>query len=198
MIPISVNLTLGVGALSYNGQFITAVADQDACPDVSIFAKVQETLRAAASSTAAVTSAAVVLGWRIVRSSVQVITRLVRQTHRLSRVASLSVYTRAPHVCARLGQHVDDVERVLGVTAGSRREQVWCHCSGALHWLLLRGARAAGRDSASRRPRTGHRPTHGHSRRAASDPVAAITKPVSWRRFSKEASLGGMPDEMGR
>ena len=37
VIPISVNLTLGVGALSYNGQFnITAVADRDACPDVSI------------------------------------------------------------------------------------------------------------------------------------------------------------------
>ena len=40
MIPISVNLTLGVGALSYNGQFnITAVADQDACPRrIGVFA----------------------------------------------------------------------------------------------------------------------------------------------------------------
>jgi diacylglycerol O-acyltransferase / wax synthase len=64
VIPISVNLTLGVGALSYNGQFnITAVADLDACPDVSIFANgVQETLRALARSTAAVTSAAAVQG----------------------------------------------------------------------------------------------------------------------------------------
>jgi diacylglycerol O-acyltransferase / wax synthase len=72
VIPISVNLTLGVGALSYNGQFnITAVADRDACPDVNIFATgVQETLRALAKSTATVNSAAVIPGYMTARSSV--------------------------------------------------------------------------------------------------------------------------------
>ena len=39
IVPISVNLTLGVGALSYAGQFIViAVADRDACPDVEVLA----------------------------------------------------------------------------------------------------------------------------------------------------------------
>ena len=39
IVPISVNLTLGVGALSYAGQFtVIAVADRDACPDVEVFA----------------------------------------------------------------------------------------------------------------------------------------------------------------
>ena len=48
--PISVNLTLGVGALSYAGQFtITAVADRDACPDVDVFtAGVLDSLQALA------------------------------------------------------------------------------------------------------------------------------------------------------
>jgi diacylglycerol O-acyltransferase / wax synthase len=36
--PISINMTLGIGALSYAGQFaITAIADRDACPDVDVF-----------------------------------------------------------------------------------------------------------------------------------------------------------------
>jgi diacylglycerol O-acyltransferase / wax synthase len=39
LVPIMGNMTLGVGALSYAGQFnITAVADQQACPDVAVFA----------------------------------------------------------------------------------------------------------------------------------------------------------------
>ena len=39
MVPLTGNLTLGVGALSYAGQFnLTAVADRDACPDVEVFA----------------------------------------------------------------------------------------------------------------------------------------------------------------
>jgi diacylglycerol O-acyltransferase / wax synthase len=39
LVPILGNVTLGVGALSYAGQFtITAVADQQACPDVAVFA----------------------------------------------------------------------------------------------------------------------------------------------------------------
>jgi diacylglycerol O-acyltransferase / wax synthase len=39
IVPLTGNLTLGVGALSYAGQFnITAVADYDACPDVEVFA----------------------------------------------------------------------------------------------------------------------------------------------------------------
>jgi diacylglycerol O-acyltransferase len=34
------NMTLGIGALSYAGQFnITAVADQETCPDVAVFAE---------------------------------------------------------------------------------------------------------------------------------------------------------------
>jgi hypothetical protein len=38
VVPIMGNLTLGVGALSYAGQFnLTVVADRDACPDVRIF-----------------------------------------------------------------------------------------------------------------------------------------------------------------
>jgi diacylglycerol O-acyltransferase / wax synthase len=36
--PISINMPLGIGALSYAGQFaITAIADRDACPDVDVF-----------------------------------------------------------------------------------------------------------------------------------------------------------------
>jgi hypothetical protein len=38
VVPIMGNITLGVGALSYAGQFnITAVADRDTCPDVEVF-----------------------------------------------------------------------------------------------------------------------------------------------------------------
>jgi diacylglycerol O-acyltransferase / wax synthase len=38
VVPIMGNLTLGVGALSYAGQFnLTVVADRDACPDVQVF-----------------------------------------------------------------------------------------------------------------------------------------------------------------
>jgi WS/DGAT/MGAT family acyltransferase len=47
IVPLTGNITLGVGALSYAGQLnITAVADQEACPDVEIFADgVRDTLR---------------------------------------------------------------------------------------------------------------------------------------------------------
>jgi diacylglycerol O-acyltransferase / wax synthase len=39
VVPITGNLTLGVGALSYTGQLsIIAVADRDTCPDVEVFA----------------------------------------------------------------------------------------------------------------------------------------------------------------
>jgi hypothetical protein len=38
IVPIMGNLTLGVGALSYAGQFnVTVVADRDACPDFHVF-----------------------------------------------------------------------------------------------------------------------------------------------------------------
>jgi diacylglycerol O-acyltransferase / wax synthase len=38
IVPIMGNLTLGVGALSYAGQFnVTVVADRDACPDLHVF-----------------------------------------------------------------------------------------------------------------------------------------------------------------
>jgi diacylglycerol O-acyltransferase / wax synthase len=40
VVPILGNLTVGVGALSYAGQFnITAVADRDACPDLEVFVR---------------------------------------------------------------------------------------------------------------------------------------------------------------
>ena len=40
MMPTMGNLTLVVGALSYDGQFnITAVADRDGCPDIEVFAQ---------------------------------------------------------------------------------------------------------------------------------------------------------------
>ena len=39
IVPLIGNITLGVGALSYAGQFnITAVADRDSCPDLDVFA----------------------------------------------------------------------------------------------------------------------------------------------------------------
>lgn len=38
VVPIMGNMTLGVGALSYAGQFnLTVVADRDGCPDVEVF-----------------------------------------------------------------------------------------------------------------------------------------------------------------
>jgi len=38
VVPIVGNVSLGVGALSYAGQFnITAVADREACPDLQVF-----------------------------------------------------------------------------------------------------------------------------------------------------------------
>lgn len=60
MIPISINLSLGIGALSYADQFnITAVADRDTCPDVNTFAtEVRNTLDALTTSTAARSMAA--------------------------------------------------------------------------------------------------------------------------------------------
>jgi diacylglycerol O-acyltransferase / wax synthase len=40
VVPITGNMTLGVGVLSYNGQLnLTAVADRDGCPDVEVFAE---------------------------------------------------------------------------------------------------------------------------------------------------------------
>jgi diacylglycerol O-acyltransferase / wax synthase len=47
--------TLGVGALSYAGQFnIMAVADRDACPDLNVFAAAaQDELQALAGATQA-------------------------------------------------------------------------------------------------------------------------------------------------
>jgi WS/DGAT/MGAT family acyltransferase len=52
VVPLTGNVTLGVGALSYAGQFnITAVADYDACPDVEVFADgVRDALRSLAAS----------------------------------------------------------------------------------------------------------------------------------------------------
>jgi hypothetical protein len=39
LVPLVGNVTLGVGALSYAGQFnLTVVADEAACPDVQVFA----------------------------------------------------------------------------------------------------------------------------------------------------------------
>jgi WS/DGAT/MGAT family acyltransferase len=55
VVPLTGNITLGVGALSYAGQFnITAVADRDACPDVEIFADaVRDVLRSLTAESVA-------------------------------------------------------------------------------------------------------------------------------------------------
>jgi hypothetical protein len=52
VVPIMANVTLGIGALTYAGQFtITAVADRDTCPDVDVFVDgVRDALRALAGS----------------------------------------------------------------------------------------------------------------------------------------------------
>jgi diacylglycerol O-acyltransferase / wax synthase len=55
VVPIMANVSLGVGALSYAGQFnITAVADREACPDLEVFAEgVRGSLDALAASVQA-------------------------------------------------------------------------------------------------------------------------------------------------
>jgi diacylglycerol O-acyltransferase / wax synthase len=55
VLPLMAKTTLGVGALSYAGQFnIMAVADQDTCPDLAAFAAAaRDELRALAASTRA-------------------------------------------------------------------------------------------------------------------------------------------------
>jgi diacylglycerol O-acyltransferase / wax synthase len=55
VLPLMPKTTLGVGALSYAGQFtIMAVADQDACPDLGLFAAAARgELRALAAATRA-------------------------------------------------------------------------------------------------------------------------------------------------
>jgi hypothetical protein len=38
LVPITANISIGVGALSYAGQFnVTVVADRDLCPDLEVF-----------------------------------------------------------------------------------------------------------------------------------------------------------------
>jgi hypothetical protein len=40
VVPIMANVSVGVGALSYAGQFnLTAVADRELCPDLEMFVK---------------------------------------------------------------------------------------------------------------------------------------------------------------
>lgn len=48
LVPITANISIGVGALSYAGQFnLTVVADRDLCPDLEVFvAGVQRSLEA--------------------------------------------------------------------------------------------------------------------------------------------------------
>jgi diacylglycerol O-acyltransferase len=55
VLPLMAKTTLGVGALSYAGQFnITAVADHDTCPDLDVFtAAAHDELRALATATQA-------------------------------------------------------------------------------------------------------------------------------------------------
>jgi len=56
IVPIMGNVPLGIGALSYAGQFnITVVADRDGCPDAAVFT---EGLQAARSSPSAGPAAA--------------------------------------------------------------------------------------------------------------------------------------------
>jgi diacylglycerol O-acyltransferase len=52
VVPIVGNVSIGVGALSYAGQFnITAVADREACPDIEVFAQgVRRSLETLAAS----------------------------------------------------------------------------------------------------------------------------------------------------
>jgi diacylglycerol O-acyltransferase len=59
VVPIMANVSVGVGALSYAGQFnITAVADRDLCPDLEVFAGgVRRSLDALAASMLADTAA---------------------------------------------------------------------------------------------------------------------------------------------
>ncbi len=58
LLPLISNVSLGIGALSYAGQFnIMAIADQDACPDLDVFAAgVQDELQALAAAGAASSS----------------------------------------------------------------------------------------------------------------------------------------------
>jgi len=58
LLPLMGNVSLGVGALSYAGQFnVTAVADRDTYPDLHIFAtSVQDELAALVASTFVSTS----------------------------------------------------------------------------------------------------------------------------------------------
>ena len=55
VLPLMAKTTLGVGALSYAGQFnIMAVADHDTCPDLGVFtAAAQDELQALAAATQA-------------------------------------------------------------------------------------------------------------------------------------------------
>jgi diacylglycerol O-acyltransferase len=55
VVPIMANVSVGIGALSYAGQFnITAVADREACPDLEVFAAgVRRSLDALAASVQA-------------------------------------------------------------------------------------------------------------------------------------------------
>jgi diacylglycerol O-acyltransferase / wax synthase len=54
IVPITANVAIGVGALSYAGQFnLTVVADRDLCPDIEVFvAGVQRSLEALERSVA--------------------------------------------------------------------------------------------------------------------------------------------------
>ena len=56
MLPLISKVSLGIGALSYAGQFsIMAIADQDACPDLDIFAACAQDELAALAAAAQVT-----------------------------------------------------------------------------------------------------------------------------------------------
>jgi hypothetical protein len=52
IVPLTGNVALGVGALSYAGQFnVTVVADGDACPDIEVLAAgVRDALHTLAAS----------------------------------------------------------------------------------------------------------------------------------------------------
>jgi len=54
IVPITANVSIGVGALSYAGQFnLAVVADRDLCPDLGVFvAGVQRSLEALERSVA--------------------------------------------------------------------------------------------------------------------------------------------------
>jgi WS/DGAT C-terminal domain len=62
LVPITANVSIGVGALSYAGQFnITVVADRDLCPDLEVFV---DGAKRSLDAPASVSSCPYIVRWR--------------------------------------------------------------------------------------------------------------------------------------